>query len=129
MIDLPNLLPVCERLGLAMKEMTNQIRAIEKHLQALNLGVEVWVNSTKSDGAQFGFFRFSTGWSLAFRASEAKPPVTLLSAPRSARIESLSVMLSLLGAIQKRSNELSAEIEQTTKSCRIAVGFGGSSKT
>ena len=125
-----------DELNAVSDELAEPIRAIEHTLKTLNLGVQAWVTFAGSENPEtgdyshssVGYARFHNTWGLAISTMTGNlhtPPEhsdvetwRFNDAPRSLRMEALSVFPDLLDELAKTSNRVTKRLKQGVASTK-----------
>jgi hypothetical protein len=137
--ELSELGPIAKTLNQESNDLNKTIIALDLHLAALNLGIEVWCGPCDEDSPfQIGYAKVEDGksseWQLATRSCvpifvkseegweiwEAKPgslgtPQSLLRASRNVRVDGLEVIPQIIRALKTRAESKIATIRKAKK--------------
>jgi uncharacterized coiled-coil DUF342 family protein len=125
-------------LAAQAKELNNEsdnindiITQTNKQLAELNIGLEVWVGPWGNKAYQAGYARLDSGWGLATRdvfksskddddeddgqKTEYSEAVSLLSAPRSIRIDALDDLERIIEALKTKAKNSIDTIHEAKK--------------
>ena len=103
--------PLAEELNAESNDLNQTIIVISDRLASLNLGIEVWFQSSRCD-SEIGFGKFAErgceGWTLAVRRGVTVSPLT--SASRDLRIEGLTLVPQIVTRLRTETTEALKQI-------------------
>lgn len=106
-----SLTPLAETLNAESNDLNATITALSEKLAGLNLGIELWFDSSEDSEREIGFGRVSEGekssWQLATKLKKGYPvqtvPKPLVSASRDVRIEGLERVPSIVANLKREA--------------------------
>lgn len=129
--DLSELPAAAADLNAASNELAAPIKKVEDYLEALNIGVSIWVKVKGWEDEEHGTFWkrelgydwFSTGWRIAIRelqGNEHAPEYThedkwtFNQSPRKARISAVEKLPELLNELTKEAKRTARRLREKT---------------
>lgn len=118
-------------LNAASNELAAPIKKVENYLEALNVGVSIWVKVKGWEDGQHGAFwkrelgydRFSSGWRIGIRESRGNEHApedteedtwTFNQSPRKARISAVEKLPELLNELTKEAKRTARRLREKT---------------
>jgi hypothetical protein len=125
--ELSELAPLAKTLNDESNDLNKTIATLNQQIAALNLGIEIWLNSEESEDYQLGFGKVRIindqskhKWELAvrtkmFNGNRFQQPTALLEASRDLRIEGLGCVPALLDRLKKAASDKIRVMQEAKK--------------
>ena len=111
-VALDDLAKAADHLNALSVQLNQFFTEVEEKLNAMGVGVTVWLDVTESENWQIGYAKLKGVWCLVARegSDASASTVALRSAPRLVRVEAVPRLEELVAALRARVQELAESL-------------------